>query len=105
MMDRTIQFRITCDFSYCRATETSSLFYGNDYSPWRKGVTAGQVHSDRVYDVQSQEWGTDEIPCRYLFMRNEKRLFAMLKRFVHLRSTTNQDLPVLNMTAFYGKSL
>lgn len=48
--------------------------------------TVGQVHSDRVYDVQSQEWGTDGMPCRYLFVRNEKRLFAMLKCFVRSRA-------------------
>ena len=48
--------------------------------------TAGQVHSDRVYDVQFQEWGTDGMPCRYLFVRNEKRFFTMLKRFVRSRA-------------------
>jgi hypothetical protein len=35
--------------------------------------------SDRVYDARFQEWGTDDMPTRYLFVRNQKELAKRLR--------------------------
>jgi len=43
------------------------------------------IHSDRVYAIQFEEWGINGMPCRYLFIKDEKRFLSMLdKKFISI---------------------
>lgn len=42
------------------------------------GVSA-RTCSDRVFDIQSEEWGVDGMPCEYLFIKNETVMLSLVE--------------------------
>jgi hypothetical protein len=42
--------------------------------------------SDRVYDIQFEEWGVDGMPSRYLSIRNERALIRLLREHNDMNS-------------------
>ena len=43
-----------------------------------EGVSA-RTCSDRVFDIQSEEWGVDGMPCEYLFVNNETAMLSLVQ--------------------------
>ena len=42
------------------------------------GVSA-RTCSDRVFDLQFEEWGVDGMPCEYLFVKNETVMLSLVE--------------------------